>query len=319
MIGYLTLLLLACDSHSHTYTPCNSTAVVLVCLQCCSATGQENDFLLEFFTAITLQYMFWLLDAFPCAVSHSLREQSLRHACRTRDSGGDTKALLQVAAQLHQIQGRYILALTTFLHQQQCLTLPASIACSSPLHQRKLLHAYRTRAPGGDTEALLQVAAQLYQIWGTYDLALTVSLQQQQCVTLPASFACSSTLHQKMLLHAHRTRAPGGDTEALLQVAAQLYQIQGRYDLALAIFLQQQQPAVFDFIQEHHLLPVLHERVAQLLSIDEERAVALLMQEYDQIPASTVVSSIQVFAACSVHQLPHGSGDLCRTWTPVCQ
>lgn len=79
-----------------------------------------------------------------------------------------------------------------------------------------------------------------------------------------------------------------------MQVAAQLYQTQGRYDLALAIFLQQQQPAVFDFIQEHHLLPVLHERVAQLLSIDEQRAVQLLMQEYDQIPASTVVSSIQV-------------------------
>lgn len=87
----------------------------------------------------------------------------------------------------------------------------------------------------------------------------------------------------------------------MLQVAAQLYQIQGRYDLALAIFLQQQQPAVFDFIQEHHLLPVLHERVAQLLSIDQERAVALLIQEYDQIPASNVVPSIQVpFARISV-------------------
>ena len=88
-------------------------------------------------------------------------------------------------------------------------------------------------------------------------------------------------------------------------MAAQLYQIQGRYDLALAIFLHQQQPAVFDFIQEHHLLPVLHERVAQLLSIDEERAVALLIQEYDQIPASTVVSSIQVtgthHACCALH------------------
>ena len=96
-------------------------------------------------------------------------------------------------------------------------------------------------------------------------------------------------------------------------MAAQLYQIQGRYDLALAIFLHQQQPAVFDFIQEHHLLPVLHERVAQLLSIDEERAVALLIQEYDQIPASTVVSSIQVtgtlHACCALywHTL-----DLCK-------
>jgi len=96
-----------------------------------------------------------------------------------------------------------------------------------------------------------------------------------------------------------RIRAPGGDTEALLQVAAQLYQIQGRYDLALAIYLRQQQPAVFDFIQEHHLLPVLHERVAQLLSIDEERATQLLMDQYDEVPASTVVPSIQV----SCHQL----------------
>lgn len=96
------------------------------------------------------------------------------------------------------------------------------------------------------------------------------------------------------MVEACRIRAPGGDTEALLQVAAQLYQIQGRYDLALAIYLRQQQPAVFDFIQEHHLLPVLHERVAQLLSIDEERATQLLMDQYDEVPASTVVPSIQV-------------------------
>ena len=107
---------------------------------------------------------------------------------------------------------------------------------------------------------------------------------------------CFSSLH---LFNLCRIRAPGGDTEALLQVAAQLYQIQGRYDLALAIYLRQQQPAVFDFIQEHHLLPVLHERVAQLLSIDEERATQLLMDQYDEVPASTVVPSIQV----SCHQL----------------
>lgn len=95
----------------------------------------------------------------------------------------------------------------------------------------------------------------------------------------------------------------------MLQVAAQLYQLQGRYDLALAIYLRQQQPAVFDFIQEHQLLPVLHERVAQLLSIDEERAIQLLMDQYDEIPASTVVPSIQVglVDACCVCSAPHCS------------
>ncbi len=106
-----------------------------------------------------------------------------------------------------------------------------------------------------------------------------------------------------------RIRAPGGDTEALLQVAAQLYQIQGRYDLALAVYLRQQQPAVFDFIQEHHLLPVLHERVAQLLSIDEERATQLLMDQYDEVPASTVVPSIQVsLPPAQTFRLPHALG-----------
>ena len=88
-------------------------------------------------------------------------------------------------------------------------------------------------------------------------------------------------------------------------MAAQLYQIQGRYDLALAIYLQQQQPAVFEFIQEHHLLPVLHQRVAQLLSIDEQRAVQLLMDQYDEIPASTVVPSIQVRRALRALALLH--------------
>ncbi len=129
--------------------------------------------------------------------------------------------------------------------------------------------------------------------------------QKQQCQLRDAPHlgACSvqsgasqqcNQARLEVMLETCRIRAPGGDTEALLQVAAQLYQIQGRYDLALAIYLRQQQPAVFDFIQEHHLLPVLHERVAQLLSIDEERATQLLMDQYDEVPASTVVPSIQV-------------------------
>ena len=99
-------------------------------------------------------------------------------------------------------------------------------------------------------------------------------------------------------------------------MAAQLYQIQGRYDLALAIYLRQQQPAVFDFIQEHQLLPVLHERVAQLLLIDEDRAIQLLMDQYDEVPASTVVPSIQV--RFEPHPLPAAWFLLCLTWREVC-
>jgi len=67
-----------------------------------------------------------------------------------------------------------------------------------------------------------------------------------------------------------RARAPGGDSKALLQAAAHLYQLQGRFDLALAILLRLQQPDVFDFVTAHNLLPLLKpSHVTALVRIDE--------------------------------------------------
>ena len=59
-----------------------------------------------------------------------------------------------------------------------------------------------------------------------------------------------------------RARSPGGDSRALLQAAAHLYQLQGRFDLALAILLRLQQPDTFDFVTKHS-------HVASLVRIDE--------------------------------------------------
>ena len=67
-----------------------------------------------------------------------------------------------------------------------------------------------------------------------------------------------------------RARSPGGDSRALLQAAAHLYQLQGRFDLALAILLRLQQPETFDFVTKHSLLPLLRpSHVASLVRIDE--------------------------------------------------
>lgn len=67
-----------------------------------------------------------------------------------------------------------------------------------------------------------------------------------------------------------RARGPGGDSKALLQAAAHLYQLQGRFDLALAILLRLQQPDVFGFVTDHSLLPLLKpSHVAALVRIDE--------------------------------------------------
>ena len=70
-----------------------------------------------------------------------------------------------------------------------------------------------------------------------------------------------------------RARSPGGDSKALLQAAAHLYQLQGRFDLALAILLRLQQPDTFEFVTKHSLLPLLRpSHVASLVRIDEVRS-----------------------------------------------
>lgn len=54
--------------------------------------------------------------------------------------------------------------------------------------------------------------------------------------------------------HACRVQRPGGESVALLQAAAHLYQAQGHFQLALAILLRLQRPDVFDFVARHGLL-----------------------------------------------------------------
>jgi len=69
-----------------------------------------------------------------------------------------------------------------------------------------------------------------------------------------------------------RIRGPGGDSDALLQAAAHLYQLAGRFDLALAILLRLRRADAFGFITQHGLLPLLRPaHIAALVRIDEAR------------------------------------------------
>ena len=54
-----------------------------------------------------------------------------------------------------------------------------------------------------------------------------------------------------------RLRGAGGASPSLLRCCAHLYQVQGRFDLALAILLRLQSQEAFDFIAKHALLPLL--------------------------------------------------------------
>ncbi|KAK9865646.1 hypothetical protein WJX84_004897 [Apatococcus fuscideae] len=90
-----------------------------------------------------------------------------------------------------------------------------------------------------------------------------------------------------------RMRRLSNVSDTLLQVAAHLYQAQGRYDLALSIQLRLRSPKVFDFIRAHGLLPQLPSRVPQLLRIDASQAIHLLVEEREAVSPSAVVPAIQ--------------------------
>lgn len=118
----------------------------------------------------------------------------------------------------------------------------------------------------------------------------------QKAVVTGREFAQCETLRL-------RIRSAGGDSEALLESAARLYQLQGRYDLTLAILLRLERERVFEFIASHHLMPLLKgNAVTQLLDIDASRAVRLLVDFHEEVSAQTVAPAIQVWNSLSLKQ-----------------
>ena len=93
----------------------------------------------------------------------------------------------------------------------------------------------------------------------------------------------------------------------LLRVAAHLYSLQGRPELALAIYLRLQQPDVFAYIADHGLIGALEtEHVAPLMRIDEAEATRMLVERRVQVPPRLVVPALQV-----------GQLSPCRVWTTL--
>eukprot|EP01025_Chloroclados_australasicus_P020685 TRINITY_DN21812_c1_g1_i5.p1 TRINITY_DN21812_c1_g1~~TRINITY_DN21812_c1_g1_i5.p1 ORF type:complete len:400 (+),score=60.86 TRINITY_DN21812_c1_g1_i5:43-1200(+) len=80
---------------------------------------------------------------------------------------------------------------------------------------------------------------------------------------------------------------------ALMETLAFLYKLQGRHDLALAIYLRLKLPTVFEFIKRHHLYNALGDKVPALFAIDHVSAIDLFVGQLDVIPPSAVVPRLQ--------------------------
>ena len=93
-----------------------------------------------------------------------------------------------------------------------------------------------------------------------------------------------------------RIRSARGESEALLESAARLYQLQARYDLTLAILLRLRRPRVFEYIASHHLMPLLKgSAITQLLDIDAPRGTRLLVDFHEEVPVQAVAPALQVY------------------------
>ena len=77
-------------------------------------------------------------------------------------------------------------------------------------------------------------------------------------------------------------------------MAAHLYSIAGRHDLALAIAMRLRDPVIFDAIARHGLLASAHDHIQGLFEIDAVRATALLADHQEEVPPAAVVPRLQV-------------------------
>ncbi|XP_024985211.1 vacuolar protein sorting-associated protein 41 homolog isoform X1 [Cynara cardunculus var. scolymus] len=81
-------------------------------------------------------------------------------------------------------------------------------------------------------------------------------------------------------------------TDELKEALAVLYENDGQYEKAFALYADLMKPDIFEFIEKHSLHDAIREKVGQLMLIDHKRSVALLIQHRDLITPAEVVSQL---------------------------
>ncbi|KAJ0714190.1 putative chromatin regulator PHD family [Helianthus annuus] len=81
-------------------------------------------------------------------------------------------------------------------------------------------------------------------------------------------------------------------SDELKEALAVLYEIDGQYDKAFALYADLMKPDIFEFIEKNNLHDAVREKVVQLMQIDHKRAVSLLIQYRDVITPAEVVSQL---------------------------
>ncbi|CAL9151796.1 unnamed protein product [Musa hybrid cultivar] len=81
-------------------------------------------------------------------------------------------------------------------------------------------------------------------------------------------------------------------TDFLKEALAELYIINTQYEKAFVLYADLMKPEIFDFIEKHSLHDAIHDKVVELMTLDNKRAVQLLILHRDFIPPSEVVGQL---------------------------
>ncbi|CAG5117731.1 unnamed protein product, partial [Candidula unifasciata] len=80
--------------------------------------------------------------------------------------------------------------------------------------------------------------------------------------------------------------------QLLLQSLGQLYAHKRAYDKALDIYLRLKHQDVFQLIHDHNLYDKISDKITQLMDLDQNRAVKMLLDNIEIIPAEKVVQQL---------------------------
>ncbi|KAL5647363.1 hypothetical protein ACJX0J_041718, partial [Zea mays] len=87
---------------------------------------------------------------------------------------------------------------------------------------------------------------------------------------------------------------------------AELYVINGQYEKALSLYAELLKPEVFEFIEKYNLHDAIHDKIVNLMIVDNKRTVHLLIQHRDIIlPYEVVEQLLHTSKKCDKRYLLH--------------
>ncbi|CAD6185573.1 unnamed protein product [Caenorhabditis auriculariae] len=78
----------------------------------------------------------------------------------------------------------------------------------------------------------------------------------------------------------------------LCEALAALYIYERKYSQALKIYMSTRDPQIFSIIDKHHLFQLVKDEITELMKINSDRALRLLLDNEDSVPASYVMDKI---------------------------